>query len=61
MIYVEHNKWGVPLDEKWLNYPNLYDGVNFIVFDDFDEKDEYCRKNYPNWYSDENIIEGNAN
>lgn len=58
MRYVEHNGMGYPNDPNDLNYPWLYDGINFIVFDDYDEKDAYCRKNYPNWYSDdENITE----
>lgn len=61
MRYVEHNGMGYPNDPSNLLSPWLYDGVNFIVFEDFDEKEEYCKKNYPNWYSDENIIQGDAN
>lgn len=57
MKYVDHNGMGVPNDLNYLNFPWLYDGVNFIVFEDFEEKDQYCRQHYPNWFVEEEIIQ----
>lgn len=41
------SKNGYPDDPKWLEYNWLFDGVNFIVFDSYDEKEEYIKINYP--------------
>ncbi len=38
---VEHKEYGLPLDDKWLNYPRFFRGDVLFVFNTIEEFDQY--------------------
>lgn len=40
-IVVEHKDYGLPVDEKWLNYPRFFRGDVLFVFNTIEEFDQY--------------------
>lgn len=41
---VDHKEYGLPVDEKWLEYPRFFRGDVLFVFNTLDEFDEYIAK-----------------
>lgn len=38
---VEHKEYGLPVDDKWLNYPRFFRGDILFVFNTIEEFDQY--------------------
>lgn len=47
MIKVEFSENGAPLDEKYLNANKLFNGSELIIFDSFEEMNQYLSEHYP--------------
>ena len=58
MISVDFLPNGAPVDPKYFDYCRFFNGSELLVFDDFDEYNEFINKLYPP--IDENIINNDA-
>ena len=41
---VDHKEYGLPVDDKWLDYPRFFRGDVLFVFDTIEEFDQYIRE-----------------